>query len=97
MQITNGEYRVKKLSKLLASILLLGLLSSSIYGEDNAKMVLINEAKTEVGEVTPDQLKELIDDENVVVLDVRESEQEQKDISLVILLPLRLFQLHAVI
>jgi len=75
MQITNGEYRVKKLSKLLASMLLLGLLSSSIYGENNAKMVLINEAKTEVGEVTPDQLKELIDDENVVVLDVRESEQ----------------------
>jgi rhodanese-related sulfurtransferase len=66
---------MKKISKLLVYTIVLGLLSSSMYGQDNAKMLLINEAKKEAGEVTSDQLREMIEDEEVIVLDVRESEQ----------------------
>ncbi|EQB40554.1 hypothetical protein M947_01765 [Sulfurimonas hongkongensis] len=66
---------MKKLSRLLVYTILFGLLCSNAYGQIDAKMMLINEAKKEVGEVTSEQLKEMIDDEEVIVLDVRESEQ----------------------
>ena len=66
---------MKKLSILLVYTILFGLLCSNAYGQVDAKMMLINEAKEEVGEVTSEQLKEMIDDEEVIVLDVRESEQ----------------------
>lgn len=58
-----------------ATLLLMLLLSSSLYAQESAKMLLINEAKKEAGEVTPEQLKEMIEDEEVIILDVRESEQ----------------------
>jgi len=66
---------LKNLSNLFVCTILLGLLSSNVYGQDDAKMLLINDAKKEAGEVTSDQLKEMIEDEKVIVLDVRESEQ----------------------
>jgi len=43
------------------------------------KMDLINQAKKEVGEMTPKKLKTLLDEgEDVIVLDVRESEQRSE-------------------
>ena len=43
------------------------------------KMDLINKAKKEVGEMTPKKLKSLLDEaEDVIVLDVRESEQRSE-------------------
>jgi rhodanese-related sulfurtransferase len=64
--------------KLLISSLLTGVFSISLplFAQDDAKMMLINEAKKEVGEITPKQLKAMFDDEkSVIILDVRESEQ----------------------
>lgn len=50
--------------------------SSSIPAQGDAKMVLINEAKKEAGEVMPQELKKMFDNEDsVIILDVRESEQ----------------------
>lgn len=66
---------MKKISKLLLYAVVVGLLSGSLYGQGDAKMMLINEAKKEVGEVTSKELKEMIDDDEVIILDVRESEQ----------------------
>ncbi|WP_310441631.1 rhodanese-like domain-containing protein [Sulfurimonas sp.] len=66
------------MKKLLALGLLMGvfLTSSSLFAQDDAKMALINEAKKETGEITPDNLKKMFDDEeSVIILDVRESEQ----------------------
>lgn len=52
------------------------LFSSSLYAKGNPKMPLINEAKKEVGEISPDALKEIFEnDEKVIILDVRETEQ----------------------
>ena len=52
------------------------LISSPLFAQDDAKMTLINEAKKEVGEITPKQLKAIFDDEkSVIILDIRESEQ----------------------
>ncbi|MFA5235176.1 MAG: rhodanese-like domain-containing protein [Sulfurimonas sp.] len=66
----------KKSGKLFhTALLVLLLLSSGLYAQESGKMLLINEAKKEAGEVTPEQLKEMIEDEEVVILDVRESEQ----------------------
>jgi rhodanese-related sulfurtransferase len=43
------------------------------------KMDLINQAKKEVGEMTPKKLKTLLDEgEDIIVLDVRESEQRSE-------------------
>lgn len=58
-----------------ATLLLMLLLSSGLYAKESGKMLLINEAKKEAGEVTPEQLKEMIEDEEVIILDVRETEQ----------------------
>lgn len=44
-----------------------------------SNMDLINQAKKEVGEMTPEKLKKLLDEaEDVIVLDVRESEQRSE-------------------
>ncbi|MDD3855797.1 rhodanese-like domain-containing protein [Sulfurimonas sp.] len=64
--------------KLLIASLLTGvfLISLPLFAQDDAKMMLINEAKKEVCEITPKQLKAMFDDEKSVnILDVRESEQ----------------------
>jgi rhodanese-related sulfurtransferase len=56
----------------------LGLLfmSSSVFAAENAKMMLINEAKKEAGEITPAELKGMFENEvSVIILDVRETEQ----------------------
>lgn len=65
------------MKKLLLAAVLLGLLGSNALMADIAnKMVLIKEARKNVGEMTPKQLKQLLDEgEDVIVLDVRESEQ----------------------
>jgi len=65
------------MKKLLLAVVLLGSLGSNVLMADIAnKMVLINEARKDVGEMTPKQLKHLLDEgEDVIVLDVRESEQ----------------------
>ena len=65
------------MKKLLLAAIVLGSLSSNALMADIAnKMVLIKEARKNVGEMTPKQLKHLLDEgEDVVVLDVRESEQ----------------------
>lgn len=50
--------------------------SSSVFAAEDAKMVLINEAKKEAGEITPAELKGMFEDEkSVIILDVRETEQ----------------------
>lgn len=62
----------------LVKLLLTGVLivSSSLMAEPLSKMDLINQAKKEVGEVTPKKLKTIIDNgDDVIVLDVRETEQ----------------------
>ena len=48
---------------------------NALPAKENPKMLLINEAKKEVGEILPDELKKLIDAKDVIVLDIRESEQ----------------------
>jgi len=65
------------MKKLLLATVLVGSLGSNILTANILnKMVLINEAKKEVGVMTPKQLKHLLDEgEDVIVLDVRESEQ----------------------
>jgi len=51
-------------------------LTTSMMADSMSKMDLINKAKKEVGEISPKKLKSLLDDgEDVIVLDVRESEQ----------------------
>lgn len=66
----------KTSKKMLRATLLLALLfSNGLYAQESGKMALINEAKKEAGEVTPEQLKEMIEDEEVIILDVREDEQ----------------------
>ncbi|QOP46498.1 rhodanese-like domain-containing protein [Sulfurimonas paralvinellae] len=62
----------------LVKLLIVGVLvaSSSVMAKSLSKMDLINQAKKEVGEVTPQKLKSMLDDgEDVFVLDVRETEQ----------------------
>ena len=61
---------------LLSAILLTTLGSNILMAEILNKMVLIKEARKDVGEMAPKQLKHLLDEgEDVIVLDVRESEQ----------------------
>jgi rhodanese-related sulfurtransferase len=62
----------------ISKILLISLLMAStiLIAKPIGKMDLINQAKKEVGEMTPKKLKALLDEaEAVIVLDVRESEQ----------------------
>lgn len=74
----NSVLKRKKMKKTIANCLFCtGLLfaSSSLFAED-AKMVLINEAKKDSGEITPAELKGMFEDEkSVIILDVRETEQ----------------------
>lgn len=52
------------------------LFSTMVFAEAMGKMDLIKKAQTDVGEISPKKLKSLLDeDEDVIVLDVRESEQ----------------------
>lgn len=65
---------MKKLLLILALILPLIMMAQPM-----GKMDLINQAKKEVGEMTPKTLKKLLDDaEDVIVLDVRENEQRSE-------------------
>lgn len=51
-------------------------LTTTLMAEVSTKMDLIKNAQKEVGQITPKKLKALLDDEeDVIVLDVRESEQ----------------------
>jgi len=58
-------------------LLIVGLLFGTILmAEPMSKMSLIKQAQKEVGEISPKKLKSLLDeDEDVIVLDVRESAQ----------------------
>ena len=61
---------------LLVSVL---LVSTTLMAKPMGKMDLINQAKKEVGEMTTKKLKSLLDEaEDVIVLDVRESEQRSE-------------------
>lgn len=62
------------------SLLILPLiLTLVVMAQPMDKMDLINKAKKEVGEMTPKKLKHLLDEEeDVIVLDVRESEQRSE-------------------
>ena len=64
--------------KVIAIVGSMGLLFAALplFAEENAKMMLINEAKKEAGEITPAELKGIFEDEkSVIILDVREEEQ----------------------
>lgn len=55
------------------------ILTMIAMAEPMNKMDLINNAKKEVGEMTPKKLKHLLDEsEDVIVLDMRESEQRSE-------------------
>ena len=58
-------------------LLIVGLLFTTILTADPmSKMDLIKQAQKEVNEISPKELKSLLDeDEDVIILDVRESEQ----------------------
>ena len=65
----------------VAKILLVSVLlaSTTLIAKQMGKMDLINQAKKEVGEITAKKLKSLLDEaEDVIVLDVRESEQRSE-------------------
>jgi len=52
------------------------LFTTALMAESMGKMELIKQAQKEVGEISPKKLKSLLDeDEDIIVLDVRESEQ----------------------
>lgn len=52
------------------------LVSTTLIAESMSKMDLIKKAQKEVGQISPKKLKSLLDeDEDVIVLDIRESEQ----------------------
>ena len=62
----------------LVKLLIIGALvtSSSAMAKSLNKIDLINKAKNEVGELSPQKLKSILDNgEDVIVLDVRETEQ----------------------
>ena len=62
------------MKKMILAILI--MLTTSLMAESMSKMDLINKAKKEVGELNPKKLKFMLDEgEDVIVLDVRESEQ----------------------
>jgi len=66
-----------KVTKILLVTALLA--STTLIAKPMGKMDLINQAKKEVGEMTPKKLKSLLDEaEDVIVLDVRESEQRSE-------------------
>lgn len=75
----NTILKVYIMKKTIANCLVCaGLLfmSSSVFAAENAKMMLINEAKKEAGEITPAELKGMFENEvSVIILDVRETEQ----------------------
>ena len=58
------------------SLIIALLFTTALMAESMGKMGLIKQAQKEVGEISPKKLKSLLDeDEDVIVLDVRESEQ----------------------
>jgi len=66
------------MKKLTTKVLLVALLAStsSLIAEPLSKMTLIKPAQKEVGQMTAQELKKLLDDgEDVIVLDVREAKQ----------------------
>ncbi len=75
----NSVLKGQKMKKTIANCLLCaGLLfiSSSVFAAEDAKMMLINEAKKESEEITPAELKGMFEnEENIIILDVRETEQ----------------------
>ena len=57
-------------------LLVIVLLFTTLMAGSMSKMDLIKQAQKEVGKITPKKLKNLLDeDEDVIVLDIRESEQ----------------------
>ena len=55
------------------------MLTTSLMAESMSKMDLINKAKKEVGEISPKQLKALLDkSDDIIVLDVREAKQRSE-------------------
>ncbi len=66
------------MKKMTTKVLLVALLAStsSLMAEPLSKMALIKPAQKEVGQMTAQELKKLLDDgEDVIVLDVREAKQ----------------------
>ena len=62
------------MKKILLAIAL--LFATTLMAESMGKMELIKQAQKEVGEISAKKLKSLLDeDEDIIVLDVRESEQ----------------------
>ena len=62
-----------------ALLTLMLVATTQLMAKDLTKMDLINKAKKEVGEVTAKQLKTMLEDgEDIIVLDVRESEQHSE-------------------
>ncbi len=52
------------------------LFTTALMAESMGKMELIKQAQKEVGEISPQALKKMLDDEkDVIILDIRESEQ----------------------
>jgi len=52
------------------------LFTTALMAESMGKMELIKQAQKEVGEMSPQALKKMLDDEkDVIILDIRESEQ----------------------
>lgn len=73
--ILNKGIKMKKLFLSCASFALL-LTSTPLFAGYPETDLLLNKAKKEAGEITPQELKKMLDDEqNVIILDVRESEQ----------------------
>ena len=65
---------MKKIKNLIFLIVL--LFTTALMAESMGKMELIKQAQKEVGEISAKKLKSLLDeDEDIIVLDVRESEQ----------------------
>ncbi|WP_373000889.1 rhodanese-like domain-containing protein [Sulfurimonas sp.] len=64
-------------SKIINLILILSILSAtSLMAMFKETETLLSEAKREVGEMTPQKLKKMIDnEESVIILDIREREQ----------------------
>ena len=61
------------------TFLVILIFTTSLMAESISKMDLINQAKKEVGEISPKKLKSLLDEgEEIIVLDVREREQRSE-------------------
>lgn len=73
-----NKFKGIKMRKLLLSCASFALLltSTPVFAGHPETDLLLNKAKKEAGEITPRELKKMLDNEqNVIILDVRESEQ----------------------